>query len=207
MRILFSNNAVGTLTENVPASSGYVTIKVNSELIALLPSISVGDFFVMTLTDPEATPEHETVKVTNVSSNDLTVVRDWDGTGLGAFDATTSSISGRLTAKALTDTFVKMNEDAPLTDASRVAVDSKGLLVDSAIGHTRVWDRQTATEGQTDFTINGNTFSTYSDSEEVYVNGVRQINTEDYSISGNDIQFTAGLRVGSIVDVSYLEIT
>ena len=215
MRIKFSNNAVGSLTETVTASASYTTVKVNSELIPLLPTIVTSeDFFVLTLEDSGATVKEETVQVTNVSQNDLTVVRDWDGTGLGVFDTTTSSIGLRLTAKALNDTVVKMQDDAPLTDGSRVIVDSQGLLVDSPPEFDRVHQYYSVsgsgTTGQVDFTVTGSgaaaSFAAYPGTEEVYLSFLRMPTTE-YTISGNVVTLASPVYNNTKVSISYIQIT
>tara|TARA_R110002167_G_scaffold52967_4_gene152358 strand:+ start:4020 stop:4673 length:654 start_codon:yes stop_codon:yes gene_type:complete len=216
MRIKFSNNAVGSLTETVTASASYVTIKVNAELIPLLPTIVTSeDFFVVTLEDSDAAVKEETVQVTNVSSTDLTVIRDWDGTGLGVFDSTTSSIGIRLTAKALNDIVVKMQDDAPLTDGSRVIVDSQGLLVNSPAQFSRVHQEYTVSgagvtgSGQVDFTVTGSgaadSFTNYPGTEDVYLSYIKMPSSE-YTISGNVVTLTSGVYTGTKVSISYIKI-
>ena len=60
---------------------------------------------------------------------------------------------------------------------------------------------QTATQGQTAFTISSFTYLVGSNSLVVYVNGCKQINTLNYTeTSDNVVTFMTGLNVGDIVE-------
>ena len=93
MGLLFKNNASTSLSSGINNST--TTIPVASA--AVFPTPTANDTFFITIDDGT---NKEIVRVTGVSSNDLTVVRAQDNTSASAFSAGTG-VELRLTAKVL----------------------------------------------------------------------------------------------------------
>ena len=93
MGLLFKNNAETTLSSGI--NNSVTTVPVASA--AVFPTPTANDVFFATIDDGS---NIEVVKVTGISSNDLTVVRAQDNTSAAAFGAG-AKIELRLTAKVL----------------------------------------------------------------------------------------------------------
>ena len=73
MAIVFKNNATTTLSGNISSSATSIGVADGS----VFPSLNSGESFFVTFDDGT---NKEIVKVTGISSNTLTVVREQDGT-------------------------------------------------------------------------------------------------------------------------------
>ena len=93
MGLLFKNNAETTLSSAI--NDAVTTIPVTSA--AVFPTPNANNVFFATIDDGSNV---ETVKVTGISSNDLTVVRAQDNTSAAAFGSG-AKIELRLNAKVL----------------------------------------------------------------------------------------------------------
>ena len=93
MGLLFKNNAETTLSSGI--NNSVTTVPVTSA--AVFPTPTANDVFFATIDDGS---NIEVVKVTGISSNDLTVVRAQDNTSAAAFGSG-AKIELRLTAKVL----------------------------------------------------------------------------------------------------------
>ena len=93
MGLLFKNNAETTLSSGI--NDSVTTVPVTSA--AVFPTPTANDVFFATIDDGT---NIEVVKVTAISSNDLTVVRAQDNTSASAFSSG-ANIELRLTAKIL----------------------------------------------------------------------------------------------------------
>ena len=93
MGLLFKNNAETTLSSGI--NNSVTTVPVASA--AVFPTPTANDVFFATIDDGSSV---EVVKVTGISSNDLTVVRAQDNTSAAAFGAG-AKVELRLTAKIL----------------------------------------------------------------------------------------------------------
>ena len=98
MAVKFANNVSTTLTSAINATQTTISVADASGL----PSLSSGDYIYLTIDTDTASPTLEVVKVTAVSSNDLTVVRGQDGTTASSFSAGVK-VELRVTAAALGD--------------------------------------------------------------------------------------------------------
>ena len=141
MGLLFKNNAETTLSSGI--NNSVTTVPVTSA--AVFPTPTANDVFFATIDDGS---NIEVVKVTGISSNDLTVVRAQDNTSAAAF-ASGAKIELRLTAKVLetgttsitdldgdTAIFVEQvdDEDQIRMDTGgnqRVLINSNGLEISS----------------------------------------------------------------------------
>ena len=134
MGLLFKNNAETTLSGGI--NDSVTTISVASA--AVFPTPDANNVFFATLDDGTNV---ETVKVTGISSNDLTVVREQDNTSAAAF-STGTKIELRLNAKVLDmgtasltdldgDTKIQLEESA---DEDKIRFDTGGterVIIDS----------------------------------------------------------------------------
>lgn len=112
MAVKFSNNAVTTLSSAITASATTIAVADASSF----PTLGSGDFTYVTIDADSATPKREVVKVTAISSNNLTVVRGQDDTTASSFDAGVK-VELRLTAALLNS----VSDEASVTNWSDVA--------------------------------------------------------------------------------------
>lgn len=98
MAVKFANNVSTTLSAAINATQTTISVADASGL----PTLSSGDYVYLTLDTDTNSPTIEVVKVTAISSNDLTVVRGQDGTTASSFSNGTK-IELRVTAAALDD--------------------------------------------------------------------------------------------------------
>ena len=137
MGLLFKNNAETTLSSAI--NDAVTTIPVTSA--AVFPTPNANNVFFATIDDGSNV---ETVKVTGISSNDLTVVRAQDNTSAAAFGSG-AKIELRLNAKVLdmgTASITDLDGDTAifveqLDDEDKIRIDTAGLqrlLIDDS-GH------------------------------------------------------------------------
>ena len=98
MAVKFANNVSTTLSAAINATQTTISVADASGL----PTLSSGDYVYLTIDTDTTTPTIEVVKVTAISSNDLTVVRGQDGTTASSFSSGTK-VELRVTAAALDD--------------------------------------------------------------------------------------------------------
>lgn len=122
MTVKFSNNASATLATGINTSA--TTIQVTAGQGTQFPALGVGDYFYATIFD--SSNNIEVVKVTQRSSDALTVVRAQEGTVARAYVAG-DKIDLRLTAGGLTDI---------LTDAKAYSDASAGGMINAHINDT-----------------------------------------------------------------------
>lgn len=106
MSQLYSNNAITALTAAITASATTLTVANG----AVLPALTAGDYFLVTLIGLNANgaeDKWEIVKVTARSSNTLTVVRGQEGTTAQAW-ANGTLVEARLTAGTLANLVEKV---------------------------------------------------------------------------------------------------
>ena len=134
MGLLFKNNAETTLSGGI--NDSVTTISVASA--AVFPTPDANNVFFATLDDGTNV---ETVKVTGISSNDLTVVREQDNTSAAAF-STGTKIELRLNAKVLdmgTGSLTDLDADTKIqveesSDEDKIRFDTGGterVIIDS----------------------------------------------------------------------------
>ena len=126
MAVKFSNNFASTISSGIDSSA--TTISVASA--TGLPSLSGSDYLYLTLDTDTGSPTREIVKVTGISSNDLTVVRGQDGTSAASFAAGTK-VELRVTAAALQESVSVAVDD--LVDSAPGALDTLNELA-AALG-------------------------------------------------------------------------
>ena len=135
MGLLFKNNAETTLSSGI--NNSVTTVPVTSA--AVFPTPNANNVFFATI---EEGNNIEVVKVTGISSNDLTVVRAQDNTSAAAFSSG-AKIELRLTAKVLetgTTSLTDLDGDTAifveqLDDEDKIRVDTAGLqrlLIDAS---------------------------------------------------------------------------
>ena len=98
MAVKFANNVSTSLSAAINATQTTISVADASRL----PTLSSGDYIYLTIDTDTASPTIEVVKVTAISSNDLTVVRGQDGTTAASFSNGTK-VELRVTAAALDD--------------------------------------------------------------------------------------------------------
>ena len=98
MAVKFANNVSTSLSAAINATQTTISVADASGL----PTLSSGDYMYLTIDTDTNSPTIEVVKVTAISSNDLTVVRGQDGTTASSFSNGTK-IELRVTAAALDD--------------------------------------------------------------------------------------------------------
>jgi len=98
MAVKFANNVSTTLSAAINATQTTISVADASGL----PTLSSGDYIYLTIDTDTNSPTIEVVKVTAISSNDLTVVRGQDGTTASSFSSGTK-VELRVTAAALDD--------------------------------------------------------------------------------------------------------
>ena len=115
MAVKFANNVSTTLSSAINATQTTISVADASGL----PSLSSGDYIYLTIDTDTASPTLEVVKVTAVSSNDLTVVRGQDGTTASSFSAGVK-VELRVTAAALGD----------ISSQAQTAADTESVSID-----------------------------------------------------------------------------
>lgn len=108
MAVIFANNASSTLGAAITAAATTITIQTVDA--AKFPSPTAGDFFPLTIVDPNTSTLYEIVYCTARSGNSLTVTRAREGTTAKAFPVS-SPAELRLTAALIM-------VDAPATGAT-----------------------------------------------------------------------------------------
>jgi len=159
--LLFKNNAETTLSGGI--NDSVTTISVASA--AVFPTPDANNVFFATLDDGTNV---ETVKVTGISSNDLTVVREQDNTSAAAF-STGTKIELRLNAKVLD------MGTASLTDLD---------------GDTKIQVEESADEDIIRFDVGGSEKATLNSSGVLDVDG--GITVDNITIDGTEIDLSSG---------------
>ena len=161
MGLLFKNNAETTLSGGI--NDSVTTISVASA--AVFPTPDANNVFFATIDDGTNV---ETVKVTGISSNDLTVVREQDNTSAAAF-STGAKIELRLNAKVL-----DMGTGS-LTDLD---------------GDTKIQVEESADEDIIRFDVGGSEKATLNSSGVLDVDG--GITVDNITIDGTEIDLSSG---------------
>jgi len=159
--LLFKNNAETTLSGGI--NDSVTTISVASA--AVFPTPDANNVFFATIDDGTNV---ETVKVTGISSNDLTVVREQDNTSAAAF-STGAKVELRLNAKVL-----EMGT-ASLTDLD---------------GDTKIQVEESADEDIIRFDVGGSEKATLNSSGVLDVDG--GITVDNITIDGTEIDLSSG---------------
>ena len=150
MGLLFKNNAETTLSSGI--NDAVTTVPVTSA--AVFPTPDANNVFFATLDDGTNV---ETVKVTGISSNDLTVVRAQDNTSAAAFGSG-AKIELRLNAKVLdmgTSSLTDLDGDTKIQVEE--SADEDKIRFDTGGSERAVIDSSGLTVG--DITVNGSTIS------------------------------------------------
>ena len=188
MGLLFKNNAETTLSSGINNST--TTIPVASA--AVFPTPDTNNKFFATLDDGTNV---ETVLVTAISSNDLTVVRAQDNTSAAAFGSG-AKIELRLNAKVLdmgTSSLTDLDGDTKIQVEE--SADEDKIRFDTGGSERAVIDSSGLTVG--DITING---STISDGGDLTLDVAGGINLDS---DGGEISFKdAGTEIGKIFNSS-----
>ena len=98
MAVKFANNVSTALSAAINATQTTISVADASGL----PTLSSGDYVYLPIDTDTDSPTREVVKVTAVSSNDLTVVRGQDDTTASSFSSGTK-VELRVTAASLSD--------------------------------------------------------------------------------------------------------
>ena len=161
MGLLFKNNAETTLSGGI--NDSVTTVPVTSA--AVFPTPDANNVFFATIDDGTNV---ETVKVTGISSNDLTVVREQDNTSAAAFSSG-AKIELRLNAKVL-----DMGTGS-LTDLD---------------GDTKIQVEESADEDIIRFDVGGSEKATLNSSGVLDVDG--GITVDNITIDGTEIDLSSG---------------
>ena len=161
MGLLFKNNAETTLSGGI--NDSVTTVPVTSA--AVFPTPDANNVFFATIDDGTNV---ETVKVTGISSNDLTVVREQDNTSAAAFSSG-AKIELRLNAKVL-----DMGTGS-LTDLD---------------GDTKIQVEESADEDIIRFDVGGSEKATLNSSGVLDVDG--GITIDNITIDGTEIDLSSG---------------
>ena len=169
MGLLFKNNAETTLSGGI--NDSVTTVPVTSA--AVFPTPDANNVFFATIDDGTNV---ETVKVTGISSNDLTVVREQDNTSAAAFSSG-AKIELRLNAKVL-----DMGTGS-LTDLD---------------GDTKIQVEESADEDIIRFDVGGSEKATLNSSGVLDVDG--GITVDNITIDGTEIDLSSGSLTLDVAD-------
>jgi len=182
--LLFKNNAETTLSSGI--NDAVTTVPVTSA--AVFPTPDANNVFFATLDDGT---NIETVKVTGISSNDLTVVRAQDNTSAAAFGSG-AKIELRLNAKVLdmgTSSLTDLDGDTKIQVEE--SADEDKIRFDTGGSERAVIDSSGLTVG--DITVNGSTISDGGDFT-LDVAGVIKLDADGAEIQIKD----GGTEIGAI---------
>ena len=164
MGVKFSNNAATTLASGISSSATSATVVDASEF----PTVGSGDYAYLTIASV-TTADIEIVKVTSITSNTLTIVREQDGTTGPAFNSS-DRVELRVTNIALTDALaerqpldsVLTNTTASYTTADETKLDNieTGATADQTDAEIRA-----AVEAATDSNV-------FTDADHTKLNGI-----------------------------------
>ena len=171
-RPLYTNNAASSLAAGI--TSTQTTIQLSDGMGNLFPTPVGGDYFYATIVSVSL-PVVEIVKCTARSGDYLTVVRGEEGTVPLPFN---------------------INDGVQL----RITAAGMNFLTGQAVTSTEE-EAQTATQGQTVFTLVNFDYAIGTNNLAVFVNGSKQISGVNYSETNvNTVTFNTGLNVGDIVE-------
>lgn len=171
-RPLYTNNAASSLAAGI--TSTQTTIQLSDGMGNLFPTPVGGDYFYATIVSVSL-PVVEIVKCTARSGDYLTVVRGEEGTVPLPFN---------------------INDGVQL----RITAAGMNFLTGQAVTSTEE-ETQTATQGQTVFTLVNFDYATGTNNLAVFVNGSKQVSGVNYSETNvNTVTFNTGLNAGDIVE-------
>lgn len=137
----------------------------------VFPALAAGEYFYITFESSGGT--YEIAKATARVGDSLTIVRAQEGTTAQSF-AAGSRVELRVTVQSIKD------------------------IIDADV---KEQEYQTATQGQTVFSIGGFTYIVGINKLQVYVNGGKQVIALNYTeTNATSITFLTGLNVGDIVE-------
>lgn len=172
-RPLYTNNAASALAAGI--TSTQTTIQVQDGMGNLFPTPVGGDYFYVTLTSISIGGAFEIMQCTARSGDTMTVVRGVEGTSAQSFNIG-DNVQLRITAAGM------------------------NFLTGQAVTSTEE-ETQTATQGQTVFTLVNFDYAPGTNNLAVFVNGSKQISGVNYSeTTVNTVTFNTGLNVGDIVE-------
>ena len=172
-RPLYTNNAYSALAQGITPTQ--TTIQIDGGTGVLFPSPTGTDYFYATITSISNPNSYEIIQVTNNTNNVFTCVRGAEGTTPQYFNIS-DNVELRITAAG-------MNFCA------------------SGVPNSGGDEYQTATQGQTLFTLTTFTYTVGSNQLFVYVNGSKQVKTLNYTESSSStVTFSNGLNAGDIVE-------
>jgi len=178
-RPLFTNNAASALAQAITPTD--TILKLTPGTGSYFPQPTGGNYFMLTLiqiTNPEVS---EIVQCTARVGDVLTVVRGQEGTQPQIFNLS-DNVELRITAGSL------------------------NLLASGRDTVTIFEEYQTATAGQTIFTIGSFAYLVGYNALAVYINGSKQIIGLNYlETSTSVITFNSGLNAGDIVEFIFVE--
>ena len=161
-RPLYTNNAFTTLANGITSTATSLQVAANTG--ALFPNPVNGDYFYMTLISV-ATGAMEIVQVTARSTDTMTIVRGQEGTSPLPFS---------------------------LGDLAQLRITAAGMnFITGANGSVTTEETQTATQGQTLFTLATIDYAPNTNNIAVFVNGSKQISGTNFTeTSVNSVTFT-----------------
>jgi len=177
-RPLYTNNAATYLAFGITNTA--TTMQVSANAGGLFPSPTGGDYFYVTLISLSG-PIIEIVKCTARNGDIFTIERGQEGT---------------------TPLYWNMGDNVQL----RITAAGLNYIVSSKDTVTIFEEYQTATQGQTIFTIGSFSYIVGVNSLSVYVNGSKQIKSLNYvETSTSVVTFNSGLNAGDIVEFVFVE--
>jgi len=172
-RPLYTNNAASALAAGI--TSTQTTIQVQDGMGSLFPTPVGGDYFYVTLTSISIGGAFEIMQCTARSGDTMTVVRGVEGTSAQSFNIG-DNVQLRITAAGM------------------------NFLTGQAVTSTEE-EAQTATQGQTVFTLVNFDYAPGTNNLAVFVNGSKQVSGVNYSETNvNTVTFNTGLNAGDIVE-------
>ena len=170
-RPLYSNNAATYLAFGITNTA--TTMQVSANAGSLFPNPTGGDYFYVSLISLSG-PIIEIVKCTARSGDIFTIERGQEGTSALYWN---------------------------MGDNVQLRITAAGMNYIAGGVSSFLEEYQTATQGQTVFTLNTITYSLGTNGLMVFVNGSKQINTLNYTeTSTSVVTFSSGLNVGDIVE-------
>ena len=170
-RPLYTNNAATYLAFGITNTA--TTMQVSANAGSLFPNPTGGDYFYVSLISLSG-PIIEIVKCTARSGDIFTIERGQEGTSALYWN---------------------------MGDNVQLRITAAGMNYIAGGVSSFLEEYQTATQGQTVFTLNTITYSLGTNGLMVFVNGSKQINTLNYTeTSTSVVTFSSGLNVGDIVE-------
>ena len=169
---LYTNNAFTNLASGISPTDTVIQVASNTGI--LFPSPTGGDYFYMTLIST-ATGSMEIVQCTSRTGDYMTVTRGAEGTVPQWFS---------------------------IGDNAQLRITAAGMnFITGANGSVTTEETQTATQGQTLFTLATIDYAPNTNNIAVFVNGSKQISGTNFTeTSVNSVTFTTGLNVGDVVE-------